>query len=90
MTLECSLERFWGAAFLVTEVQPAMAMKSALTCAVADYVLEWFAKVKAEININWYLSFVIWKVSGDDKMKMNGRGMVPDLFFCFTLVHICL
>ena len=51
----------------MTGAQPAMAMKSALTYTVADYVLEWFAKVEAEININWYLSFVIWKVSGDDE-----------------------
>ena len=52
MTLECSLERFWGVAFLVIEAQPAMAMKRALfclTCVVADNVLECFAKVKAEI-----------------------------------------
>ena len=52
MTLECSLERFGGVAFLVTGAQPAMAMKSApfcLTCVVADNVLECFAKGKAVI-----------------------------------------
>ena len=52
MTLECSLEQFWGVAFLVTEAQPAMAMTSVppcLTCIVADNVLERFAKLKAEI-----------------------------------------
>ena len=43
MTLECSLERFWGVAFLVIEAQPALAMKRALfclTCVVADDVLQ--------------------------------------------------
>ena len=54
----------------MTGAQLALAMKIALTYAAADYVLEWFAKVKVEININWYLSFVIWKVSGDDKMNI--------------------
>ena len=52
MTLECSLEEFWGVAFSVSGAQPVMAMKSALfvlTCVVADSVLECFAKVKAEI-----------------------------------------
>ena len=49
MTLECSLEQFWGVAFSVSGAQPAMAMKSSLTCVVADSVLECFAKVKAEI-----------------------------------------
>ena len=48
MTLECSSEQFWGVAFLVTGAQPAMAMKSALSCVVAD-VLECFAKVKADV-----------------------------------------
>ena len=49
MTLKCSLERFWGVAFLVLGALLAMAMKSApfcLTCVVADNVL---AKVKVEI-----------------------------------------
>ena len=44
MTMECSLERFWGVAFLMTGAQPAMAMKSVpfcLTCEVADNVLDY-------------------------------------------------
>ena len=54
MTLECSLERFWGVAFSVSGVQLTMAMKRApfiLTCVVADSVLVCFAKVKPEITM---------------------------------------
>ena len=54
MTLECSLERLGGVAFLVTREQPAMAIKSApfcLTGVAVDNVLECFAKVKAKVTM---------------------------------------
>ena len=41
MTSECTLERFWGVAFIVIGAQPAMAMKSTLfylTCVAEDNV----------------------------------------------------
>ena len=48
---DLGLGRFWYVAFIVTGVQPAIAMTSALFCltVLADNVLECFAKVNAEI-----------------------------------------
>ena len=68
-------ERFGGVASSVTEAQPVMAMKSVpfcLTCVVADDVLECFVSKGRNRydSMNWYLPFVIWKFSGDEKINI--------------------
>ena len=100
MTLERSLE--WNVAFLVIEAQPVMKGAVLSHLCSCRQCLRVFCKSKGwnrYDSMKWYLSFVIWKFSGNEKdertstdfsrvMKDGQLGYGATSYF--SLVSFCL